>query len=466
MLKISKKFFFFFIGFILLTALWANFNYLYKNNHPALASVKPEEINKTKQKILVVAPHCDDEVLAVGGVIYQALQRGDQVKVVIMTNGDGFSKAADLSFPSISSKTQRYISLAETRQQESIKGLKILGISEEDIIFLGYPDKGLASMWSKNLDHDKPYFNSNTESNHSPYLRDYSPQALYTGRNVIEDLTKIIGEYNPNHIYYPHPNDLHPDHWATNSFVKYVLTKENTNNIEEHLYLIHRGMWPTAWLFLTEKQLRPPQSLTDIGTYWVEIPLTQKGIYLKKEAILAHQTQVKVMKQFLLSFARANELLGYYPDLSLPLDKKELLIGDPQADTWKNKTNGEGDIIGVYGVVDHQNLKIELRTRLPISKEINYYLHLRFLENGKPTKLADLKIKGDKITFLQPSVNSLTEIKGLKLIVEANSLSLDFPLNSLPLLEALYLNAESKKGNSLVDRTAWRMLLLEKKAFE
>ncbi|MGA9544730.1 MAG: PIG-L family deacetylase, partial [Candidatus Sulfotelmatobacter sp.] len=41
-----------------------------------------------QKRILVFAPHPDDEALMASGVIYSALQNGDTVNVVVMTNGD------------------------------------------------------------------------------------------------------------------------------------------------------------------------------------------------------------------------------------------------------------------------------------------------------------------------------------------------------------------------------------------
>ena len=41
------------------------------------------------ERILIIAPHPDDEVLACGGLIQQALALGDSVWVVYVTAGDG-----------------------------------------------------------------------------------------------------------------------------------------------------------------------------------------------------------------------------------------------------------------------------------------------------------------------------------------------------------------------------------------
>ena len=38
-------------------------------------------------------------------------------------------------------------------------------------------------------------------------------------------MTKIIEDFKPNCIIYPDAEDAHPDHWAANAFVQYVLIK-------------------------------------------------------------------------------------------------------------------------------------------------------------------------------------------------------------------------------------------------
>src|SRR6516164_1207012 len=40
------------------------------------------------KNIVVLAPHPDDEALCCSGVIYNALQHGDNVNIVVVTNGD------------------------------------------------------------------------------------------------------------------------------------------------------------------------------------------------------------------------------------------------------------------------------------------------------------------------------------------------------------------------------------------
>src|SRR4051794_35954968 len=82
--------------------------------------------------VLVVAPHPDDEILMAGNAISRALKDGDVVKVVIMSNGD----------------INGYWSGFE-REWESTLGLRILGLDEDNIYFLGYGDAILLPLFQK-----------------------------------------------------------------------------------------------------------------------------------------------------------------------------------------------------------------------------------------------------------------------------------------------------------------------------
>jgi len=83
--------------------------------------------------LIIFAPHPDDEALMASGIMYSALARGDTVKVVLMTNGD-----AGGPVPSVS--------LGTTRQGETVTGMSTLGLVEQNIIFLGYPDEMLMQL--------------------------------------------------------------------------------------------------------------------------------------------------------------------------------------------------------------------------------------------------------------------------------------------------------------------------------
>src|SRR6478736_1638533 len=92
--------------------------------------------------LLVVAPHPDDDLLIAAGVIASAKARGEQVKVVFMTNGD-FSGPLE----------------GALRQQEAVDAqVQNLGTSEDDLIFLGYPDGALQNIYANYPSSGDQYF--------------------------------------------------------------------------------------------------------------------------------------------------------------------------------------------------------------------------------------------------------------------------------------------------------------------
>lgn len=387
------------------------------------------------RRVLVIAPHSDDEVLGAGGVIYQALKRGDQVKVILMTNGDGFAAAADVNLPFVWNRTKKYIRLGEIRQQETVQGMRELGLSEKNIIFLGYPDGGLDKLWSQNW--DKPYFNPHDLSYYSPYSLIYHTKTAYTGENVVRDLTKIIKDYQPTDIYYPNPNDVHPDHWSTNCFVKYILTKQGLDGINQNLYLVHLGFWPMNLPLGEKVSLIPPPSLLKEGNQWLKIPLDPEERNKKKQALLSYHTQMRVMEPFLLSFIRSNELFSLYPNVDLPKDSAKLLVLDPERDFLGYQNFIGADIAGIYGYAQGENLILELKVKNRPNKKINYWFHLRLIGANGETQKNDLQA-------------SEKNFSGDRIVVKV-------PLGSA---QYLFLSAETKKGNRLLDKTPWRIVNL------
>jgi hypothetical protein len=72
------------------------------------------------QRYLFVAPHCDDETLAVGGVIAEARQSNIPVSVAFLTNGDGFRVAASDSLHEVNPTPADFVRFGELRQEPSL----------------------------------------------------------------------------------------------------------------------------------------------------------------------------------------------------------------------------------------------------------------------------------------------------------------------------------------------------------
>lgn len=417
-------------------------------------------------RLLIVAPHCDDETLGPGILLHRALEAGLEVKVLMVTNGDGFTLAVAEDFFTIHPSSLDYRKFGYQRQQESVAALKELGLKEDDIIFLGYPDTGVSRMWTEFWDSDKRYFSRYTQTDISPYKDSFDKRAPYTGESLMSDLDRVMGEYRPTHIYYPHPNDRHPDHWGVNAFVKYYLEEKKLKNVNEILYLVHRGNWPIPKLPEPDSRLYPPVKLTGLGTQWLQFVFKPGEAALKKSAILKYHTQIRAMRSFLLAFVRSSELLGKYPDYTLPRIRGAVppgrtvgpAIADPVKDTATRDVDKASDITGVYSYINENRWVIEIAAQNPVQDSIMYRLHCRLFYTDGPVKRFDLTYHQGMVSFTQYARNSMPWIAGLKASRVNGRTQVIIPLSSIVGVKAAFLNADSAIGHFNIDKTAWRML--------
>lgn len=293
----------FIIGLAVITGiLWKNHILNIYDRMPLEELSIPQET-----RLLVIAPHCDDETLSSAGLIQRVLEEEGEVRVILVTNGDGSTRTVRINKGILNPSTDDFINLGYTRQQESASALETLGVSGDDIYFLGYPDGGLSSLLSGNWSTDNPLFNDHTQTDYSPYENTYRPNVLYAGVNVANDLTEIMKEFMPTMITYPHPDDKHGDHKAVNAFVKYAISKSDIKSAKELMYLVHRSNWPAPHGRYHNYELKPPAAMK-IGTKWVKLTLKEEEQENKNLATQLYKTQMKTMGGFLLSFDRMNEL--------------------------------------------------------------------------------------------------------------------------------------------------------------
>lgn len=154
---------------------------------------------KKHNSYMIIAPHPDDEINIAGALIYELKLMKKQVKIVFVTNGDKFWYEGKI------------------RLKESIKALNILGVKQEDIIFLGYPDGLIGAMY--NFDNDKismllknRKLNYRLNKNNLLYKKnDYHNDFLR--ENIENDIYQVIIDYLPE-VLIVNDYDNHPDHKA------------------------------------------------------------------------------------------------------------------------------------------------------------------------------------------------------------------------------------------------------------
>jgi LmbE family N-acetylglucosaminyl deacetylase len=412
-------------------------------------------------RILVFAPHCDDETLAAGGIIQRAKAVGAEVRVVFMTNGDGFSLSAGREFAKVRLKPEDYVRLGLVRQNEAQAALKVAGLAVEDVTFLGYPDQGLAPMWMRRWLPSAVFVSPHTGRSRSPYLNSYTRGALYCGASVLADVRRVIEEFGPTLVLCPHPSDNHPDHWATYAFVTTALygrERQNRPPLAQGLYIVHRGDWPVPQGYHPADDLAPPAALAGLHTSWYRFPLSVKEEDSKLSALKAYVSQVSVMKRFLLSFVRTNELLGVrsrgtvtdVPDGSIQIDgyvddwgRAPVSVRDPEGDSLPVEVGGAGDIGTVRVARDSRRLYFLLTTRKAVSPAVAYEFAWHALpDTGSGTGTAVLRIGRP----LPPGVAARRR---------GNVWEVSVPR---PQGEALLVSVASAIPGFEVDRSGWRVL--------
>jgi len=154
----------------------------------------------TGERLLVVAPHPDDETLAAGGLIQRVLMRGGAVRVVLVTAGDGYIEAVSHETGRPRPRPAEYLAYGERRLREARLALHELG---GDVIraehLLGFPDGGLEPLLRAHWQHTRPERSSTTGAHEPPY-----------GADLRAALVRCLREFRPTTVALPYPLDRHP----------------------------------------------------------------------------------------------------------------------------------------------------------------------------------------------------------------------------------------------------------------
>jgi LmbE family N-acetylglucosaminyl deacetylase len=263
-------------------------------------------------KLLVIAPHPDDETLSAGGLMQRVREAGGQVHVVYLTDGDGYPEGVRFEDHIESPSPSDYRGYGRERKVEARAALARLGFGRDALTFLSFPDGGLSKLIRR-------YWSERRRAFRSPYTRmDRPPRSdiivtdtEYRGEDLTQELALFIGQYQPTLVLVPRKEDQHADHCASWFFLKDALS-----DVER----VHPGYTPTvvnyivhwySWPFEDEgRELAPPPGLRGGRSGWIRVPLTREELRTKRGALKQYRTQVHVMSWFLDGFARTNEVFS------------------------------------------------------------------------------------------------------------------------------------------------------------
>jgi LmbE family N-acetylglucosaminyl deacetylase len=270
---------------------------------PPPASALPQmPAIEAQDRVLVIAPHPDDETLCCGGLLQQALEHGASIGVVWITAGDGEIGAMLEHLRSAGAGMQQ---LGAERLREAHAAADRLGVPRSAQFELGYPDRGIDALVGDYL--SRPYHSKYTDTSVVPYEGALSPGASYTGANLERDLEQVIAAFAPTLIMAAAPEDRHPDHSASGALVRRVLEHRGSLGILRY-WIVHAADWPRPLGLHPERPLAPPAAAASLE--WQSLPLSAAERTGKLAALRDYQTQMQEMAPFLMGFVRANEIFA------------------------------------------------------------------------------------------------------------------------------------------------------------
>lgn len=424
------------------------------------------------QRLLVLAPHNDDETLGVAGLILAARRQGMEVRVAIATNGDGYLFATMEDFRRVFPHSADFIRMGDIRQQESLNALRVLGVPADHVSFLSYPDRSLPALWEDDWRVETPYRSPYTKASQSPYAITYDPKAVYAGEDLLADLQSIIESYHPDLIVYPHPNEVHPDHWGLSIFTHLALALIQQDDPDYQpdafVYLIHQPDYPQPKGYYPQDCLLPPPSLFTLSPRWFYLDMSEADTQRKQEALAEYKTQLPVLGKFMESFVRHNELFAQVQSATLPhlakgdtLDPDtwrdrdgraiEPIQKDPIGDTFVRQVIADSDLVALYASQQpDQTLRLcaEVRHKIEPAMKLNYILRVKAVgPTGVIDYIAGRGRRKDRLTSVKISGRYFCD---------------QISLSELGQPELIVVSAEVRGLEvDLIDQLAWQVVHLE-----
>lgn len=186
-------------------------------------------------RIMILAPHQDDELILCGSFLQELVENYD-VYIVFMTNGDYEEN------------------IGKIRLREALEVGKLFGIEEAHITFLGY-----ANEYDRDFPHIynamsgevvfSQYGNNKTYGlkSHPEYCYAKTGEHhLYTREHIISDLTEIVQEIMPE-VIFSTDVEIHPDHKANSLLIDEVMGKLLKRNKGYAPILLKKPEYTTAW---------------------------------------------------------------------------------------------------------------------------------------------------------------------------------------------------------------------------
>ncbi|MDD2679322.1 MAG: PIG-L family deacetylase [Candidatus Omnitrophica bacterium] len=443
----------------------------------ALAQGSEEiEAFKKNDRVLILAPHPDDETIACAGIIQKALKGRAEVRVAYLTNGDHNEFAFIVYEKRITFRRTEFIHMGMVRRQEAIDAMRLLGLGQDKLTFLGYPDNGTFAIFSQYWQTGKPFRSFLTRISRVPYKTDLSFGSPYIGESILSDLKKVLLNYKPTKIFVSHPADVNLDHKALYLFLQIALRelRDRIPRAKVYAYLVHSLDWPKPRDYHPELNLKPPESFRNTQIEWSKLDLVPRALWLKYKAVLAYKSQTMVSAFYLLSFARKNELFGDYPEIQL---KKQVSSkkrppdffgfsemftgarGGKEAPRANNPAGNHGEVS--YAVVD-KYFVIRVAKDKELIRRFSLALDIFGFNRRRPfASMPKIRIKARYEKFIVYDGARQVNPKNIRLHFNADDLILRIPLETLGNPDFILTSVRAYGGKPVLSDTGFRRIVIK-----
>jgi LmbE family N-acetylglucosaminyl deacetylase len=211
-------------------------------------------------RLMLIAPHPDDESVACGVVLQRAVRAGAAIGVIYITDGENNpwpQRVIESKWRLNAADRTRW---GRIRRGEALTALGRLGVEPAAARFIGLPDQKLTALLARDA------------------------------RFVLKRLASMINQWGPTHLIFPSHFDRHPDHSAVAVMIQLILPE-----------LVSNGITPSAWTYAVHGKSRAffrraePMRPSD----------SEKLI--KLQAIQCHATQLKLSKKRFLGYVERVE---------------------------------------------------------------------------------------------------------------------------------------------------------------